>query len=118
MKKTLSLIIAALILSTLILSSCKPQNKIDYSSDKSDLVITADGTTIFLTDTGEVYGLGRNVAYSLGLGHDNKVETAIKISIEEPIVKISAQEKKNSHLSFRTREARSSAPGKIFLWES
>jgi alpha-tubulin suppressor-like RCC1 family protein len=92
MKKTLSLITAALILSTLILSSCKPQNKIDYSSDKSDLVITADGTTIFLTDTGEVYGLGRNVAYSLGLGHDNKVETAIKISIEEPIVKISVQE--------------------------
>lgn len=111
MKKTLSLIIAALILSTLILSSCSKQydgemifvdggekyppitfadvNLDEFKKDASE-VILADDTVFFLTEGGEVYGLGANKYCELGLGHNLKAEKAVRVPIEEKITKIRA----------------------------
>jgi hypothetical protein len=109
MKKTLSLITAALILSTLILSSCSKQpsgnngsgidipplftfadvNLDEFKKDSSEIIL-ADDTVFFLTENGEVYGLGANKYCELGLGHNLKAEKAVRVPIEEKIAKIRA----------------------------
>ena len=112
MKKTLSLITATLILSTLILSSCSKQpsgeltiagdggekhppitfadvNLEEFKKDSSEMIL-ADDTVFFLTESGEVYGLGANKYYELGLGHNLNIEKAVRVPIEEKITKIRA----------------------------
>ena len=112
MKKTLSLITATLSLSTLILSSCSKQpsgeltiagdggekhppitfaevNLEEFKKDSSEMIL-ADDTVFFLTESGEVYGLGANKYYELGLGHNLNIEKAVRVPIEEKIAKIRA----------------------------
>ena len=112
MKKTLSLITATLSLSTLILSSCSKQpsgeltiagdggekhppitfadvNLEEFKKDSSEMIL-ADDTVFFLTESGEVYGLGANKYYELGLGHNLNIEKAVRVPIEEKITKIRA----------------------------
>ena len=112
MKKTLSLITATLSLSTLILSSCSKQpsgeltiagdggekhppitfadvNLEEFKKDSSEMIL-ADDTVFFLIESGEVYGLGANKYYELGLGHNLNIEKAVRVPIEEKIAKIRA----------------------------
>ncbi|MBQ5321022.1 MAG: hypothetical protein J6K88_03010, partial [Oscillospiraceae bacterium] len=54
----------------------------EFKKDSSEMIL-ADDTVFFLIESGEVYGLGANKYYELGLGHNLNIEKAVRVPIEE-----------------------------------